>query len=409
MLLLIFFPPLIQWIWQCQPLKDSPFQQKLQKICERAGFKHPKLKVWTVMNQSLTAAIIGVIPPFRYVLFTKKLLHTLSAEAIEAILAHEIGHSYRKHLLIYPFVLFGFMVLTGILSLLFAQTIENTLNLEILLNPNLNWQLIVPLLFFLFYGTSLILYLRYVFGFFSRLFERQADLHVYALGVPPEHMIKALDELGVATGHTHEHPSWHHYSIQQRINFLHQTIQFPSLIESHNRKVKKILFAYFMALFVGACLLLSPWLPHLSPFSKIQQTFSHLSHSFNHSWNASLRYNLARKYQHDYRLTSHSAILQKTLEEAFESFDRGRTVEEINLIASQRLYKAGEVYASSILLTQIWQQMPSKDFKQQFLTQLFSFTNLLLQNPSINQEAIQQLQQEYERKMKTIKISKKGI
>ncbi|CCB87548.1 M48 family metallopeptidase [Parachlamydia acanthamoebae] len=409
LLLLLFLPPLIQWIWQCQPLEPSPLKERLQAICERAGFKHPKLKTWTVMNQSMTAAIIGVVAPFRYILFTKKLLNSLSPEAVEAILVHEIGHSYRRHLLLYPFILFGFITLAGIFSLIFAQTLENTLNLEILLNPTFDWQLIVPLLFFLCYGAFLMLYFRYVFGFFSRLFERQADLHVYILDVPPEHMIKALDELGVATGHTHDHPSWHHYSIRQRIDFINKTIQSPSVVTQHHQKVKKTLLAYFITLLVGIILFLSPWLPNVFPFSKIQETFSSISNGLNQSWNASLRNDLAQQYQNDYQLTGHSEIIQKTLENTFESFDRGRTVEEINLIASQRLYKAGEVSASATLLIQLWHQISPNHYPELFLEHLTKFTVFILQQPSINPEKIQRLQQEYEKKMAIIKTFKKDI
>lgn len=81
------------------------------------------------------------------------------------------------------------------------------------------------------------LYYRIVYGLFSRLFERQADLHVFALGVPPEAMIEALDNVGIGTGFTHLVPNWHHYRIKERIDFLKQAMLDPSLVAKHHRKV----------------------------------------------------------------------------------------------------------------------------------------------------------------------------
>lgn len=257
LILILLLPPLIQWVWQCKTLEPSPLEARLRRLCEKAGFHQPKLKVWTVMNQALTAAIVGIAAPFRYVIFTKKILNDVSPDALEAILAHEIGHSKRKHLFLYPFILMGFVVLSGILTMLLIPGLENLMQTY----PSSNWETFLPFIFFSLYGVLIISYLRFVFGFFSRLFERQADLHVFELDVPPEHMIKALDEIGVATGYTHTHPSWHHYSIQQRINFIRSAIQNPDLIRKHHQRVKNILILYFFLLFLGILVLISPWIP----------------------------------------------------------------------------------------------------------------------------------------------------
>ena len=37
-----------------------------------------------------------------------------------------------------------------------------------------------------------LLYFRYVFGFFSRIFERQADLHIFQVGLDPANLIESL-------------------------------------------------------------------------------------------------------------------------------------------------------------------------------------------------------------------------
>lgn len=250
-LIMIFLPFVIQKIWQCQPLEDSPLKDRLEKLCQKANFKHAGLQTWTVLNHSLTAAIIGITPRFRYVMFTKRILREMSDDSIEAILAHEIGHSYRKHLLIYPFIIFGISVLLGLFSLFTAEAMEEGLRFVAYTYPSYSWNFMAPVAVLLPYAVIIVVYFRVVFGFFSRLFERQADLHVFELKVPPEYLTNALHAIGVATGNSHHQPNWHHYSIQQRIDFLNAAAKDPTLIAKHHRKVKWILLGYMVLLILG--------------------------------------------------------------------------------------------------------------------------------------------------------------
>ena len=70
------------------------------------------------------AAIVGVVPRLRYVMFTKRIQKELSGDSIEAVLAHEIGHNYHRHLLVYPFILFGMILSSGLFSLFFSDAIQ---------------------------------------------------------------------------------------------------------------------------------------------------------------------------------------------------------------------------------------------------------------------------------------------
>lgn len=244
-LLLFFLPYAIQKIWLCKPLDKTALKERLEDLCQRAHFKHGGLKTWTILDHSLTAAIIGVMAPFRYVMFTKKMIQEMPPEMVEAVLAHEIGHNYRRHLLIYPLIMLGMAVVIG----LFAEYLEP------LIPPfwqRNNWY---PILIFIPYVILIGLYFRFIFGLFSRLFERQADLHVFQLNVPPEHLIEALNYIGIATGNSHNQPNWHHYSIQQRIDFLRTATQFPEIIRKHHRLVKLVLAVYFFLLILGFLLL----------------------------------------------------------------------------------------------------------------------------------------------------------
>lgn len=291
-LLLLFLPPLVVWSWGCTPLPESPLKHSLQALCDRNGFRHAGLLMWTVLAHTPTAAIIGVLPGFRYILFTETLLRTMTPDEVEAIVAHEMGHSYRRHLLIYPLVIGGLVVLATIIFALIGPMIYDFIAMQQQLNPSPYWELARPLAFFIPYGLMLAAYFRIVFGFFSRGFERQADLHVFHAGVPVEHLISALNHVGVVTGNTHDHPSWHHYSIRERITFLEQARDNPQIIEGHHRKVRRRVIGYILLLAVGAMVAISPYASKQQPFSQIarpmERAADKLSWIFNRPWRTTL-------------------------------------------------------------------------------------------------------------------------
>jgi len=240
-LTLLFLPCLLIAVWQCVPMQDQILKARLEKVCDTAGFKHGGILDWTLLNRSHTAAILGILPSFRYILFTKGLQKELSPESLEAVLAHEIGHSAHRHLLLYPWIFLGVVVLTTLYTLLIGSPLEE----NYLQSP------FYPFLLFLPYALILWFYFRYIFGFFSRLFERQADLHCFALKIPADHMIHALDDIAKATGFTHSAPNWHHHSIQDRIDFLEKAKKNPNLITHHHRLVNVALLIYTAILLGG--------------------------------------------------------------------------------------------------------------------------------------------------------------
>jgi Zn-dependent protease with chaperone function len=242
---LTFLPLVIRRIWQCKPLPASNLHERLLAFCKQLNFRNGGMLSWTVMNSSYTAAIIGIVPKFRYVMFTQNLLDRFPTEEVEAILAHEIGHNKHRHLLMFPFILMGMVITATWLSYYlnaFFFHFTNIGKVDELWEPILNF---LPFVFFA------LLYFRFIFGYFSRLFERQADLYIFKTPLPAEYLISALDRLGVATGNTHDQPNWHHYGIQQRIDFLEKALKDPQIIARHHRKVRNslILFFFLLSLF----------------------------------------------------------------------------------------------------------------------------------------------------------------
>ncbi|MCC5831850.1 MAG: M48 family metalloprotease [Chlamydiales bacterium] len=224
--IILLLPLAFQWASRCQPLPYSPLRDRLDFLCKQHGFHHGGLLVWNVMHGSATAAIIGVFPRFRYVLFTEKLLRAFPAEEVEAVLAHEMGHAFHKHLLLYPLLLLGFPTIAALL----APWLER----------------IPPILTYLSYALIFILYIRVVVGFFSRNFERQADLHVFAVGISGETLTTALNRISYLNSLPLKKKNWHHGSLDDRISFLKQAEADHRLIGKHHRKVRYYLIIYLL-------------------------------------------------------------------------------------------------------------------------------------------------------------------
>lgn len=242
--LMVFIPALMQWFWNCKPFPEGPLKEKLDALCQRAQFRHAGLKIWTVLNHAITAGIIGIIPRYRYIIFTKRLIKQMPSESIEAVLAHELGHGFYKHLWIYPFILSGISVLS---LFLYAYVVPLVV---LWLKPYTGGFFLAAILF-VTYALPIALYFRFVFGFFSRQFERQADLYVFRLGIPAHNLINALQFIAVSQGNNQKKYSWHHFGIQQRIDLLYAADRNPELIEKHNRFVKYSLAGY-LALLMAA-------------------------------------------------------------------------------------------------------------------------------------------------------------
>ncbi|MDP1835340.1 MAG: M48 family metallopeptidase [Chlamydiales bacterium] len=342
--MMVFFPYVLVTAWQCKPLPESPMKNRLEELCKELKFTYSAMLTWPVMGNSLTAAIIGIIPRFRYVMFTPNLLEQLSPECVEAVLIHEVGHNRRKHLLIYPFIIAGAMVVVAYLSEILLAPIDSRLALKSILDPNGPWQALRPLLLFATYVAVMALYFRIVFGFFSRLFERQADLTIFDTDLPPRYMSQALDEVGYLSGNIHDHPSWHHYSIRQRMNFIERAEKHPGIVQKHHRRVKLTVIAYFLLLALTA-----------GPMLYDKEWPSILGDKIDTSFNATQRKAVAEKFIKEFGVDADSPVVTDALEISYRT-PAARDVPGIaELMSAQMLLDIGASDAAAQMMTLAWQ------------------------------------------------------
>lgn len=257
----ILIPWFIQYSWSCIPLNETYLKDVIEAILQRFKVRFANILIWPQPDdRNCTAAVVGIISKFRYMLITPCLLKYLSTAELEAVIAHEIAHIRYRHMLWYVIFILGYsLILYNLSDPLIAWVFSHKdlaqtafwLDTE---HPKMSSILIV-LMFMLF----IVGYFRFFMGYFMRNFEREADSAVFEIHGAPWHLINALEKIGILAGNIRNQPSWHHYSIAERTQFLQDVANSPNILNQFKKKLKfyKILLLVSLGL-----LALSPrWMP----------------------------------------------------------------------------------------------------------------------------------------------------
>ncbi len=253
LLVAVFAPVVIQWFWGCKPLEEGAFRRRIEALCTRAGVRYRDILYWPIFGgRMITAGVMGLIRRFRYILVTDALMKRLTPEEFDAVIAHEIGHVKKRHLLFYMLFVIGFMIIVSLLQILFYDWIPLIVisylpSLAALMewlylkaNPHLFISAVVILLFFL--------YFRFMFGFFIRHFERQADGFAFQFFNTAAPMVSTFQKIAKTSGQSPDKPNWHHFSILERIQFLQNCEQDRDLVARHSGMVNRWLVVFFLGL-----------------------------------------------------------------------------------------------------------------------------------------------------------------
>ncbi|RLF53811.1 MAG: hypothetical protein DRN37_11125 [Thermoplasmata archaeon] len=267
-MLMVILPVFIQSWWGCKSLENRPKAMELESFLREKGFRYRSLLRWPLFEgRMMTAGIMGIVARYRYILVTDSLFEILTVEELKAVLAHEMGHARYRHLLFYMLFLIGYVVLAfGFFDFYFYFLATRPFFMKFFSTGHSEgsnlfyFALSVPML------LSLIIYFRYVMGFFMRNFERQADLYSAKIMGTPEYTISSLEKIALLSGKSMDVPSWHHFSIRQRVDYLIRFMREPSLLKRQNRFVT-ICFSVFI-LFLLA-------LGYLLNFSPLKQKMTY--------------------------------------------------------------------------------------------------------------------------------------
>jgi len=269
-LLVLFLPPFIKYWWGCSSLPQTEKKESMCNFLRTSGFKYKDILRWPLLEgRMMTAGVMGLLPKFRYILVTDSLLNILSKEELNAVMAHEIGHIRYKHILFYIFFLLGYMALSiGLFDVFFYGMAAHPWLFNLLQSQK---EVQVSMFYSLFAVpviVSVILYFRYIMGFFMRNFERQADLYSAKLMGGPEPTIMSLEKIAQMSSQSRDHPSWHHFSIAERVGFLWRSLEDPELFKRHSRRVALFLIAFFF---------LIASLGYTLNFSPLKRNIEHMS------------------------------------------------------------------------------------------------------------------------------------
>jgi len=249
-LVAVFAPLVIQRLWGCYPLEPGFYRERIENLCQRAGIRYRNIMYWPIFGgRMLTAGVMGIARQFRYILVTDSLLRSLSPDEVDAVIAHEIGHVKKHHLLYYILFMAGFMLISFAIYDVTIFLIFSARPLyQMILNLGLDQATIISSLFSVVFLVIFLFYFRFIFGYFMRTFERQADGYVFSLFDTALPMIATFQKIAATSGQSPEKPNWHHYSIRERIDHLLKCERNRHWIDRHNRKVRYSLLLFATAM-----------------------------------------------------------------------------------------------------------------------------------------------------------------
>lgn len=262
LLLLAFAPLIMTRLWLCRPLQDEDLLQDIQELCRRHGVRFRGVLSWDALGGGLiTAGVIGLFPRYRYLLITPRLRQLLSRPELLAVTAHEIAHVKRRHMLHYFAFVLGFVLISmGSIQRLLLLFFNTAWGQSLIVNSR--GELRADLITFIYVFLSLyflIVYFRFVFGYFMRNFERQADLYPVSAGMEPGPLLSAFEKLARITGDDGSRRNWHHFTLPERMETVQAAAVDNGVVKRHDRSLRRGLLIFWAVMILLVAFLYSPF------------------------------------------------------------------------------------------------------------------------------------------------------
>ncbi len=156
---LVVTPAIVRVLWDTVAIGPGEVREQAVRVCERFGVRVSGPLLWRTHGAAANAAVLGILYPFRYMLFTDVLLERLPGPQVEGVIAHEVAHVKLRHMLWLAGSLFA-TALGASWVLWIVETVLKPVDPRAWDTPATAGVLVVAAL---------------VFGVVSRRFERQAD------------------------------------------------------------------------------------------------------------------------------------------------------------------------------------------------------------------------------------------
>jgi STE24 endopeptidase len=281
---LVAMPWLLRLLLGLKPLPEGPLRTRLLAAARRLHFRCSNILLWDTRGGIANALVAGVFPVLRYVVLTDRLAAELSADEIEAVFGHEVGHVKHRHMFYYlGFLLTSVGAVWAVVAIYVLPHFDDVPSLS-----NRGDLAVLALIGLL--GA----YIFVVFGFVSRRCERQADVYgcravscaspdclehgdgvslaargrgLCATGIRT--FIRALEKVAMVNGISRDRPgflqSWQHSTIAKRVEFLQRVLDDRGVERAFQRRVALVKWglALTLGLLLAALLLPYLWTLHL--------------------------------------------------------------------------------------------------------------------------------------------------
>lgn len=206
-------PFVVRFALGTRTMPDGPLRRRLERISQRAGFRFLDIRVCDTHGNVPNAAFVGLLGRVRYVIMTDALLERLEEDDLVGVFAHEMGHSMRRHLLLYVAMFIGFAALLQVIA---VQILEPTAA------PGSQFELLLPLFAFP-------LFILMVFSPAARAFEIEADVYAGEVLRDPAPIARSLSKLGFSDPEKRRRGGLIHPSIETRVAFLDRYFSEPEV------------------------------------------------------------------------------------------------------------------------------------------------------------------------------------
>lgn len=161
-----------------------------------------KYKVYVIEAEITNAFATGLLPFTKTILIGRSLINKFSKEELESIVAHEMGHLSKNHLL----KAFVYQTVIAVsISFLWSKISPNVIS-----SPYYFWILVS------YFGFGFGLSTVIILGIVQKISEKEADLYA-AMLTSPNHVMSALNRLNQESNGAMEKWSFNYPTLKERI------------------------------------------------------------------------------------------------------------------------------------------------------------------------------------------------
>ncbi|MCK4523954.1 M48 family metallopeptidase [candidate division WOR-3 bacterium] len=217
MIMFLYISPvlLLPFFFKLKPIDNEDLKNAITKLVQKSGYQIEGIYIADASSKSshVNALFTGLFNKKKIILFDT-LIDNYSHDEILAVLAHEIGHGKKKHII-------KFLIISILLSLIFIISCSYIIDLGIIYDafeiPNVLWaSLHLIMIFFL---DVLLFFLMPVINFISHKNEFESDNYSFELIGNSNGLISIFEKLI-----TKELSQIHNHSIYDIFHHSHPTL-----------------------------------------------------------------------------------------------------------------------------------------------------------------------------------------